>query len=73
MVEKRVNKFGQGPPPLFGQGPKEIDFFYVRSSLNPNYNRKEGNWAGAHSHHCKFNMELCCGNQIISFIQVIKS
>ena len=28
MVEKRVNKFGQGPPPpLFGQCPKEIDFF----------------------------------------------
>ena len=26
MVEKRVNKFGQGPPPpLFGQCPKEID------------------------------------------------
>ena len=27
MVEKRVNKFGQGPPPLFGQCQKEIDFF----------------------------------------------
>ena len=34
MVEKRVKKFGQGlPPPLFGQCPKEIDLFYVRSSL----------------------------------------
>ena len=35
MVEKRVKKFGQGPPPLFGQCPKEIDFSYVRSSLMP--------------------------------------
>ena len=34
MVEKRVKKFGQGPPPpLFGQCPKEIDFSYGRSSL----------------------------------------
>ena len=34
MVEKRVNKFGQGPPPpLFGQCPKEIDFSSVRCSL----------------------------------------
>ena len=34
MVEKRVKKFGQGPPPpLFGQCPKEIDFFYGRGSL----------------------------------------
>ena len=31
MVEKRVNKFGQGPPPpLFGQCPKEIVFFLIR-------------------------------------------
>ena len=36
MVGKRVNKFGQGPPPpLFGQCPKEIDFSYGRCSLNP--------------------------------------
>ena len=36
MVEKRVKRFGQGPPPppLFGQCPKEIDLFYVRSSLS---------------------------------------
>ena len=35
MVEKRVNKFGQGPPPpLFGQCPKEIDFSYGRCSLS---------------------------------------
>ena len=35
MVEKRVKKFGQGPPPpLFGQCPKEIDFFYGRCSLS---------------------------------------
>ena len=27
MVEKRVKRFGQGPPPLFGQCPKEINFF----------------------------------------------
>ena len=34
MVEKRVKKFGQGPPPpLFGQCPKEIDFSYGRCSL----------------------------------------
>ena len=26
MVGKRVKKFGQGPPPLFGQCPKEINF-----------------------------------------------
>ena len=33
-MEKRVKKFGQGPPPpLFGQCPKEIDFFYGRCSL----------------------------------------
>ena len=43
MVEKRVKKFGQGPPPpLFEQCPKEIDLFYVRSSLilpcTPSYN-----------------------------------
>ena len=31
--EKRVKKFGQGPPPLFGQCPKEIDFFYGMCSL----------------------------------------
>ena len=30
---KKVNKFGQGPSPFFGQCPKEINFFYVRSSL----------------------------------------
>ena len=34
MVEKRVNKFGQGsPPPLFGQCPKENIFFYRMASL----------------------------------------
>ena len=34
MVEKRVKRFGQGPPPpLFGQCPKEIDFSYGRCSL----------------------------------------
>ena len=37
MVEKRVNKFGQGsPPPLFGQCPKENIFFYRRASLRSN-------------------------------------
>ena len=33
MVEKRVKQFGQGPPPLFEQCPKEIDFSPVRCSL----------------------------------------
>ena len=33
MVEKRVKKFGQGPPPLFGQCPKENILFYRRCSL----------------------------------------
>ena len=35
MVEKRVNKFGQGSPPLFEQCPKakENVFFYRRASL----------------------------------------
>ena len=28
---KKVKKFGQGPPPLFEQCPKEIDFSPVRS------------------------------------------
>ena len=26
--EKRANKFGQGPPPLFGRSPKENVFFF---------------------------------------------
>ena len=34
MVEKRVKRFGQGPPPpLFGQCPKEIDFSFGGLSL----------------------------------------
>ena len=33
MVEKRANKFGQGPPPFFGQCPKE-NVFYKRCSLS---------------------------------------
>ena len=37
MVEKRVKKFGQGPP-LFRQCPKEIDFFPGRCSLSVLHN-----------------------------------
>ena len=32
--EKVPKKFGQGPPPLFGQNPKEQHFFLVRLSLS---------------------------------------
>ena len=50
MVEKRVKKFGQGPPPFFGQCPKEIDFCYGRCSLisvdSPAYGCLEANPSG---------------------------
>ena len=42
MVGKRVNNFGQAPPPpLFGQCPKELDFFYGRCSLIYQLKRKQ--------------------------------
>ena len=39
MVEKRIKKFGQGPP-LFRHCPKEINFFSVRCSLREAIHRK---------------------------------
>ena len=57
MVEKRVKKFGQGPPPpLFGQCPKEINFFSGRCSLTlsscpPTALRAATDWRNASQLH----------------------